>query len=64
MSYLRREQAMLDAVCDHVIICGYGRMGQEVAACMAREDVPLLVIDQLGPAHSPGHGTRLLWGHR
>ena len=43
---LRREQAMLDAICDHVIICGYGRMGQEVAACMAREDVPLLVIDQ------------------
>lgn len=43
---LRREQAMLDAICDHVIICGYGRMGQEVASCMAREDVPLLVIDQ------------------
>ena len=43
---LRREQAMLDAICDHVIICGYGRMGQEVAACMAREEVPLLVIDQ------------------
>lgn len=46
----RREQAMLDAIHDHVIICGYGcgygRMGQEVAACMAREDVPLLVIDQ------------------
>ena len=41
-----REQAMLDAICDHVIICGYGRMGQEVAACMAREEVPLLVIDQ------------------
>ncbi|MXW13170.1 MAG: potassium channel protein [Synechococcus sp. SB0662_bin_45] len=43
---LRREQAMLDAICDHVIICGYGRMGREVASCMAREDVPLLVIDQ------------------
>ncbi|OOV27493.1 hypothetical protein BV61_06190 [Candidatus Synechococcus spongiarum LMB bulk15M] len=42
---LRREQAMLDAVCDHVIICGYGRMGQEVASCMAREEVPVLVID-------------------
>ncbi len=43
---LRREQAMLDEIRDHVIICGYGRMGQEVASCMAREDVPLLVIDQ------------------
>ena len=43
---LRREQAMLDALCDHVIICGYGRMGREVASCMAREDVPLLVVDQ------------------
>ena len=43
---LYREQAMLDAIRDHVIICGYGRMGQEVASCMAREDVPLLVIDQ------------------
>jgi len=43
---LRREQAMLDAICDHVIICGYGRMGQEVASSMAKEDVPLLVIDQ------------------
>ena len=41
----RREQAMLDTVCDHVIICGYGRMGQEVASCMAREEAPLLVID-------------------
>ncbi len=43
---LRRERAMLDAIEDHVIICGYGRMGQEVAACMGSEGVPLLVIDQ------------------
>jgi voltage-gated potassium channel len=30
---------------DHVILCGYGRIGREIASQVTREGVPLLVVD-------------------
>ncbi|TGG93680.1 MAG: potassium channel protein [Aphanocapsa feldmannii 277cV] len=41
----RSDQIMIDRFCDHVILCGYGRMGQEIAARIGEGDVPLVVVD-------------------
>ena len=30
---------------DHVILCGYGRMGQEIAAQLQKDAIPLVVIE-------------------
>ena len=45
---LRSQQTMFDHVSNHVILCGYGFMGQEVAARIRSdrsEDVEVVVID-------------------
>ncbi|MEB3348425.1 MAG: potassium channel protein [Cyanobacteriota bacterium] len=39
--YLRWIQTMQD----HVIVCGYGRIGREIAEQLMREKVPLLVLE-------------------
>lgn len=39
--YLRWIQTMQD----HVIVCGYGRIGREIAGQLMREQVPLLVLE-------------------
>ena len=36
---------MLEGLHDHVILCGYGRIGQEIAAQLQRDAVPLVVIE-------------------
>ena len=48
--YFRRLQEfrihrMLESLHDHVILCGYGRIGQEIAAQLQRDQVPLVVIE-------------------
>lgn len=48
--YFRRLQEfrihrMLEDLHDHVILCGYGRIGQEIAAQLQRDQVPLVVIE-------------------
>ncbi|MFM7085491.1 MAG: potassium channel family protein [Cyanobium sp.] len=30
---------------NHVILCGYGRIGREIAAQLGREDIPLLIVE-------------------
>ena len=40
-----RIHRMLESLHDHVILCGYGRIGQEIAAQLQRDQVPLVVID-------------------
>lgn len=42
----RRFKRMLDALNNHFIICGYGRIGSTVAAQFRREKVPFVVIDR------------------
>ena len=40
-----RIHRMLESLNDHVILCGYGRIGQEIAAQLQRDQVPLVVIE-------------------
>ena len=41
----RRMRRWVRKMRDHVIVCGYGRVGAQVAAELAREGVPVVVID-------------------
>ena len=42
---VRRERAM-NQLSDHVIICGYGRMGQTLASELEENGVPFVIIDR------------------
>ena len=41
----RRFRRWLQTMNNHVILCGYGRIGREIAEQIAREGVPLLVVE-------------------
>lgn len=41
----RRRKHMLSDLNDHVIVCGYGRVGRHVAEELAAEGVPFVVVD-------------------
>ena len=41
----RRLLRMLDKLSDHIIVCGYGRVGRHVAQELAAEGLPFVVID-------------------
>jgi len=41
----RRRFRMLSELTDHVIICGFGRVGKQVAEELAAEKVPFIVVD-------------------
>jgi len=41
----RRFRRWLSTMNDHVILCGYGRIGREIAEQVSREGVPLLVVE-------------------
>jgi voltage-gated potassium channel len=46
--YFRRLRRFLDwvrSMQDHVILCGYGRIGREIASQLTREQVPLLIVE-------------------
>src|ERR687895_2363432 len=42
----RRMEAAIRKLNGHYILCGYGRVGRQVAAEFALEDVPFVVIEQ------------------
>lgn len=42
----RRRQHMINQLIDHVIVCGYGRMGRQAAANLDREGLEFAVIDR------------------
>jgi len=42
---LRRTQKMIDALSDHYIVCGYGRVGRQVARDLRAHQAPMVVID-------------------
>lgn len=41
----RRFRRWIKTMQDHVILCGYGRIGREIAEQLCRERVPLLVVE-------------------
>jgi voltage-gated potassium channel len=41
----RRRFRMLSELSQHVIVCGFGRVGRHVAEELAAEDVPFIVVD-------------------
>jgi len=41
----RRRLHMIDKLSDHVIVCGYGRMGSQISARLEDEQLPFVVID-------------------
>jgi voltage-gated potassium channel len=47
---LRRTQKMIDSYSDHFIICGYGRVGRQVARDLREHDAQIVVVD-----HNPMH---------
>ena len=46
----RRMNAKIASLKDHYILCGYGRVGREVARAFQQEKAPVLVIDANEPA--------------
>jgi voltage-gated potassium channel len=42
----RRMQRRVGALRDHVIVCGYGRVGRTVAETLAQEKRPFLIVDR------------------
>lgn len=44
----QRMARALAALKDHVIVCGYGRMGKHVSREFARQKIPFVVIDRSG----------------
>jgi len=42
----RRLARMLDALTDHFILCGFGRMGEVIAREFTRHEVPFVVIER------------------
>ena len=57
-----RIHRMLETLHDHVILCGYGRIGQEIAAQLQRDQVPLVVIENNPERRdvAEGNGLRVL----
>ncbi len=47
-TYLRRRhmQANINALHDHFIVCGFGRIGRQVVESLLDEEVPLIVIER------------------
>src|SRR5437763_6454762 len=43
----RRSQSMIDSLADHYIICGYGRVGRQVAHDLQAAHLDIVVIDPL-----------------
>jgi len=44
--YLRRMRMRIEELTDHSILCGFGRVGQEVAREFRERDVPFVIVEQ------------------
>ena len=42
---VRRMRSRIDALNDHYILCGFGRVGEEIAQQFARRNVPFVIIE-------------------
>ena len=61
----RRRFQMLSELTNHVIVCGFGRVGRHVADELAAEKVPFIVIDtdEDRVAHAQKHGYLAITGN-
>jgi voltage-gated potassium channel len=41
----RRMNRELDKIRDHYLVCGYGRMGQEIVEQFARRNIPFVIVE-------------------
>ncbi len=59
-----REQRMIDSLSDHYIICGYGRVGRQVARDLHGAGVKYVVIDEDPDNHelARAYGVRFIEG--
>lgn len=48
----KRMNKHIETISDHYIVCGYGRMGQQIVKDLQREDVPFVVIE-MNPEQLP-----------
>src|SRR4051812_26999829 len=58
----RRNQRRIDSLSDHYIICGYGRVGQQVARDLRAADASYVIVDD-NPEHrdaETGVGVRVI----
>jgi len=57
----RKMKNRIARIKNHFIICGYGRVGQEIARILTNEDVPLVVIDRDNEAITRAELDELLY---
>jgi voltage-gated potassium channel len=57
----RRMKDNIAKIKDHIIICGYGQVGREVAITFKSEGVPFVIIDQNQEAIAKAAGDGLLY---
>jgi voltage-gated potassium channel len=60
----RRTQKMIDALSDHYIICGFGRVGRQVARDLRAAGARYVIVDD-NPENrdaDPGVGARIMFG--
>jgi voltage-gated potassium channel len=61
MVSLRRTQRMIDSYSDHYIVCGYGRVGRQVARDLKAYGANVVVVDQ-NPLHrETAEGDDVAW---
>jgi voltage-gated potassium channel len=56
----RRMRSALERVSDHFIVCGYGRVGQEVCVELQQRKVPFVVVDIEASAIERARGDGML----
>jgi voltage-gated potassium channel len=42
---VRRMKGKIEALCDHYILCGFGRVGEEIVRDFIARDVPFVIVD-------------------
>jgi voltage-gated potassium channel len=57
----RRKQRMIDSLTDHHIICGFGRVGQQVARDLAESNADCIVIDTEARYREHAEGLGLIF---
>ncbi|HLH24464.1 MAG TPA: potassium channel protein [Chloroflexota bacterium] len=57
----RRMESRIEQLRDHVVLCGYGRVGRQIAAEFRRERVPYVVVDVNEASLATAHNDGCLW---
>ena len=57
----RKMEKKVQKLSDHVIVCGFGRVGRQVAAEFVRRQVPFVIIEQQGEVKAEAPNRELLF---